>query len=130
MSKLKLCNCILAIGKQSFSKDICRSMVAMLDFDGSGKLNIDELQSLINNIAKWRMVFETYDRDNSGKLNTYELRGALESSGFRVNNHILIALVHRYGTKSGLIEFDDFVVCAIKLRTINGNYAHVSAHKH
>lgn len=108
------------IGGQSFSKDICRSMIAMHDADQSGKLNIDEFQILISEIIKWNHVYKTYDRDNSGKLNTFELREALESSGFKLNNRVLNALVHRYGTRETLIEFDDFVMCAAKLKAMLG----------
>ena len=40
---------------QGFSKDICRSMVAMLDTDHSGKLGFDEFKTLWNDIRKWRV---------------------------------------------------------------------------
>lgn len=112
------------IGDQSFSKDICRSMIAMHDVDQSGKLNIGEFQILISEIIKWNHVYKTYDRDNSGKLNTFELREALESSGFKLNNRVLNALVHRYGTRETLIEFDDFVMCAAKLKAMLGTVSH------
>lgn len=108
------------IGGQSFSKDICRSLIAMHDADHSGKLNNDEFQILISEIIRWNHVYKTYDRDNSGKLNTFELREALESSGFKLNNRILNSLVHRYGSRDTLIEFDDFVMCAAKLKTMLG----------
>jgi hypothetical protein len=42
---------------QGFSKDICRSMVAMLDTDHSGKLGLEEFKSLLNDIAKWKVSF-------------------------------------------------------------------------
>lgn len=95
-------------------------MIAMHDVDQSGKLNIEEFQILISEIIKWNKVYKTYDRDNSGKLNTFELREALESSGFKLNNRILNALVHRYGSREMLIEFDDFVMCAAKLKAMLG----------
>lgn len=40
---------------QGFSKDICRSMVAMLDKDHSGKLGFEEFKSLWNDIRNWRV---------------------------------------------------------------------------
>ncbi|XP_023213321.1 calpain-A-like [Centruroides sculpturatus] len=46
-----------------------------------------------------------------------ELRAALNSAGYRLNFHILQALVLRYG-KKGKITFDDFVMCAVKLKTM------------
>ncbi|XP_025262663.1 calpain-A isoform X5 [Camponotus floridanus] len=103
---------------RGFSKDICRSMVAMLDADHSGKLGFEEFKTLWNDIRKWRAVFKLYDRDESGYLSAFELRQALNSAGYRLNNHILNILVHRYGTKDGRITFDDFIMCAVRLKTM------------
>lgn len=40
-----------------FSKEVCRSMVAMLDFDKSGKLGLNELKCLFNEITMWRVSY-------------------------------------------------------------------------
>ncbi|XP_046752049.1 calpain-A isoform X4 [Diprion similis] len=103
---------------EGFSKDICRSMVAMLDTDRSGKLGFEEFKSLWNDIRNWRAVFRLYDRDGSGYLSAFELRQALNSAGYRMNNHVLNILVHRYGTKDGMIAFDDYIMCAVRLKTM------------
>ncbi|XP_076750450.1 calpain A isoform X2 [Xylocopa sonorina] len=103
---------------QGFSKDVCRSMVAMLDVDHSGKLGFEEFRTLWNDIKKWRAVFKLYNRDESGYLSAFELRQALNSAGYRLNNHILNILVHRYGTKDGMITFDDYIMCAVRLKTM------------
>ncbi|XP_076636729.1 calpain-A-like isoform X2 [Colletes latitarsis] len=101
-----------------FSKDVCRSMVAMLDVDHSGKLGFEEFRTLWNDIRKWRAVFKLYDKDESGYLSAFELRQALNSAGYRLNNHILNIFVHRYGTKEGMITFDDYIMCAVRLKTM------------
>ncbi|XP_043472797.1 calpain-A-like [Leptopilina heterotoma] len=103
---------------KGFSKDICRSMVAMLDVDHSGKLGFEEFKSLWNDIRNWRAVFRLYDRDGSGYLSAFELRQALNSAGYRLNNHILNILVHRYSTKEGMISFDDYIMCAVRMKTM------------
>lgn len=103
-----------------FSKDVCRSMVAMLDIDQSGKLGLGEFQQLMTDLAKWRGIFNVHDRDESRKLNTFELRDALESSGYNVSNRVLNALAHRYGTHDGNVAFDDFIMCAVKIKTMMG----------
>ncbi|XP_032453780.1 calpain-B isoform X14 [Nasonia vitripennis] len=108
------------MNNQGFSKDVCRSMVAMLDTDHSGKLGFEEFKALWNDIRNWRAVFRLYDRDGSGYLSAFELRQALNSAGYRLNNHILNILVHRYGTKEGLISFDDYIMCAVRLKTMIG----------
>lgn len=94
-------------------------MVWMLDTNFSGKLDFTEFQTLTVEITKWKNVFRTYDKDNSGKLNSFELRDALESSGFKISNRVLNALIHRYGT-CGQIHFDDYILCAVKIKTMIG----------
>uniref|UniRef100_A0A182WD05 Calpain catalytic domain-containing protein n=1 Tax=Anopheles minimus TaxID=112268 RepID=A0A182WD05_9DIPT len=101
-----------------FSKDACRSMVAMLDEDGSGKLGLMEFQKLLTDIARWKGVFKQYDSDQSGRISPFELRAALQSAGYTLNNHIINMLMHRYGSKEGEIWFDDFITCAVKIRTM------------
>lgn len=70
---------------------------------------------------KFQAVFKLYDKDNTNQLNAFELREALHSAGYKLNNHILNVLVHRYGTKEGYITFDDFIMCAVRLKTMIGN---------
>lgn len=65
-------------------------------------------------------MFKLYDKDGSGYLSAFELRQALNSAGYRLNNHILNILVHRYGTKDGMIHFDDYIMCAVRLKTMIG----------
>uniref|UniRef100_A0AAG5DVB0 Calpain n=1 Tax=Anopheles atroparvus TaxID=41427 RepID=A0AAG5DVB0_ANOAO len=106
------------LSNSGFSKDACRSMVAMLDEDGSGKLGLMEFQKLLADIARWKAVFKQYDSDQSGHLNPFELRSALQSAGYTLNNHIVNMLMHRYGSKEAEIWFDDFITCAVKIRTM------------
>ncbi|XP_023725355.1 calpain-A isoform X7 [Cryptotermes secundus] len=104
--------------KEGFSKDVCRSMVAMMDVDRSGKLGFEEFKALWVDIRHWKAVFKLYDKDDSGCLSAFELRQALNSAGYRLNNHILNILAHRYSTKNGMITFDDFMMCAVRLKTM------------
>lgn len=103
-----------------FSKDICRSMVAMLDADQSGKLGLEEFQKLLTSIAKWKAIFKQHDKDDSGKLNAFELSEALEATGYKLSKRVLNALTHRYSSRDGQIAFDDFIMCAVKINTMMG----------
>ncbi|XP_068144740.1 calpain-A [Drosophila tropicalis] len=100
-----------------FSKDICRSMVAMLDTDKSGKLGFEEFEMLLADIAKWKAVFKVYDVEKTGRVSGFQLREALNSAGYHLNNRVLNALGHRYGSRDGKIAFDDFIMCAVKIKT-------------
>lgn len=95
-------------------------MVAMLDIDQSGKLGLEEFRALLNDIAQWKAVFKLYDRDSSGKLSAFELREALNSAGYKLNNRILNALAHRYSSRDGMVAFDDFIMCSVKIKTMMG----------
>jgi len=106
----------LAFG--GFSLDSCRSMVAMMDADRSGKLGYDEFKPLWGDLRRWKKVFVDFDRDRSGGLNSHELRQALNSAGFSVSNATFKALVMRYSDQKGAIDFDDFISCALKLKTM------------
>lgn len=106
------------IRSEQFSLDVCRSMVALMDDDHSGKLGLDEFRALWILIRTWKNVFTAFDKDGSGYLNTFGLRAALNSAGYQVNQHILKALVLRYGNDDGNIAFEDFIGCAVKLRTM------------
>ncbi|XP_071523076.1 uncharacterized protein [Panulirus ornatus] len=103
---------------EGFSKDICRSMIAMMDVDRSGKLGLQEFLQLWTDIRVWKNSFRLYDKDNSGHLCSFELRQALNSAGYRLNNHICNALMLRYGDQEGRISFDDFIMCSVKLKTM------------
>lgn len=74
-------------------------------------------------------VFKMYDHDTSGHLNSFELRQALTSAGYNINNKVLEALVLRYGDSSGHIYFDDFIMCAVKLKAMIGQF-HCHDHIH
>lgn len=99
-----------------FSKDVCRSMISMMDADRSGKLGFDEFQDLWNSIDTWKMVFIRFDKDKSGTLDSSELREALTSSGFKVNHKTLQTILLRYADKDGVLKFDDFIMCGLRLK--------------
>ena len=77
-----------------------------------------------HSVIIFQAVFSLYDKDNSGCLNAFELRQALNSAGYRLNNHILNILAHRYSTKNGMITFDDFMMCAVKMKAMIGELSH------
>lgn len=96
-------------------------MVAMMDVDMSGKLGLEEFKQLWIDVQKWKEVFKLYDATGSGKLEAFTLRTALGSAGYQLNNHIVNALGHRYGSRiDGSICFDDFIMCAVKIKTMMG----------
>jgi len=101
-----------------FSAETCRSMVAMMDVDKSGKLGFDEFKTLWTNLRVWKAAFKKHDRDSSGTFNSYELRGVFSSCGYSLSNACFNSLVQRYSHKDGKIYFDDMVHCIVRLKTM------------
>lgn len=65
-------------------------------------------------------VYRTYCKEETGYLSAFELRQALNAAGYTLNNHILNILVHRYASKDCKISFDDFIMCAVRLKSMIG----------
>lgn len=134
-------DCLINAESHGFSKEICRSMVAMLDADHSGKLEMEEFKLLFNDVVRWKVfqvdltiiwhslsmsyfqnVFKLHDHDRNNKIKVSEFREALESSGYHLTNGILNSLVNRYGSRDKTIEFEDFIMCAVKVKTMISHY--------
>jgi len=107
---------------EGFSREVCRSMVASVDDDRTGKLGIDEFSELWTNILRWKTCFKIYDEDYSGNLSSFELRKALNSAGYQISNKVLAALVLRYGDDDGSISFEDFIMISVKLKAMIAVY--------
>ncbi|XP_060848127.1 calpain-A-like isoform X2 [Rhopalosiphum padi] len=104
-------------GNIRFSNDVCRCLIAMMDWDRSGKLGFKEFQSLWLNIKHWKVVFKSYDIKNKGYIKGYHLRSALSSVGYSIKTRTINTMCHRYASRKGYIMFDDFIMCAIRLKT-------------
>lgn len=75
----------------------------------------------------FQTIFKRYLTPGKFNINGYQLRDALGSAGYYINYKLLNALVHRYGTKEGKIDFDDFVICAMKVKTMTEAFKEKSA---
>uniref|UniRef100_A0A8D0CI18 Calpain 8 n=1 Tax=Scleropages formosus TaxID=113540 RepID=A0A8D0CI18_SCLFO len=106
------------LSRTGFSLNTCRDIVSLLDKDGNGKLNLEELHVLWQKIQKYLEVFQSVDTDNSGTMSTHEMREALAKAGFQVNNAVLQAIVSRYAGPDFSINFDSFVSCLIRLEML------------
>ncbi|KAM9385174.1 calpain small subunit 1-like isoform 1-T2 [Pholidichthys leucotaenia] len=97
-----------------FSIDSCRSMVALMDSDSTGKLGFHEFKYLWNNIKKWQGVYKKYDADRSGLINSHEVPKAFKAAGFGLNDSLLKMIIRRY-SENGDLNFDNFITCLVRL---------------
>ncbi|XP_029029767.1 calpain small subunit 1a [Betta splendens] len=98
-----------------FSIESCRSMVAVMDSDSTGKLGFHEFKHLWDNIKKWQAVYKTYDRDHSGTIGADELPGAFKAAGFPLNDDLFRMIIRRYSDESGNLDFDNYIGCLVRL---------------
>ncbi|XP_072283739.1 calpain-3 [Pyxicephalus adspersus] len=98
-----------------FTLESCRSMIALMDTDGCGRLNLQEFHHLWKKIKEWQKIFIKYDADQSGTINSYEMRNAVNEAGFHLNNQLYDIIIMRYANKHMNIDFDSFICCFVRL---------------
>ncbi|XP_056332542.1 calpain-3 isoform X1 [Danio aesculapii] len=103
------------IHTESFSRECCRSMIALMDMDGTGRLNLQEFRHLWNKIKQWQEIFKRYDFDHNGTISSYELRNAINDAGFRLNNQLYDIITMRYANESMNVDFESFISCLVRL---------------
>ncbi|XP_041635939.1 calpain-1 catalytic subunit isoform X2 [Cheilinus undulatus] len=101
-----------------FSKEACRSMINLMDTDGSGKLGLTEFHVLWEKIKRYLTIFRQFDLDKSGTMSSYEMRMALESAGFKLTNQLFQLIILRYTEADMAVDFDNFVTCLVRLETM------------
>ncbi|CAG9837676.1 unnamed protein product [Diabrotica balteata] len=99
-----------------FSKELCRSMVALADTDLSGKLNFQEFYELWEQIGELKGIFKNFDSDSSNGMSVRELRQALRVANFQLSNKILSLIGLRYANEKDELELEDFLHCCVKLK--------------
>ncbi|KAM5337255.1 calpain-3 isoform 6-T6 [Glossophaga mutica] len=100
---------------QGFTLESCRSMIALMDTDGSGRLNLQEFHHLWKKIKAWQKIFKHYDTDQSGTINSYEMRNAVNDAGFHLNSQLYDIITMRYADKHMNIDFDSFICCFVRM---------------
>ncbi|XP_070403116.1 calpain-3 isoform X1 [Nothobranchius furzeri] len=106
------------LNTEGFSLESCRSMIALMDMDGTGRLNLQEFRHLWNKIKQWQGIFKHYNADQSGSINSYEMRNAVNDAGFRLNNQLYDIITMRYANENMNIDFDSFVSCLVRLEAM------------
>ncbi|XP_074479197.1 calpain-1 catalytic subunit [Sebastes fasciatus] len=101
-----------------FTKEACRSMISLMDTDGSGKLGLTEFHVLWEKVKRYLTIFRQFDLDKSGTMSSYEMRMALESAGFKLTNQLFQLIILRYTEADMSVDFDNFVTCLVRLETM------------
>ncbi|XP_051731403.1 calpain-3b [Ctenopharyngodon idella] len=100
---------------EGFSLDSCRSMIALMDTDGTGHINLQEFKHLWNKIKQWKLVFTRFDKDKSNTISSFEMRNALTETGFQLNNQLYDIICMRYANEHLELDFDSYISCLVRL---------------
>uniref|UniRef100_A0A3Q2FM98 Calpain 3b n=1 Tax=Cyprinodon variegatus TaxID=28743 RepID=A0A3Q2FM98_CYPVA len=103
------------IKTEGFSLETCRSMIALMDTDGSGKLNFQEFKHLWKKIKAWQLIFIQYDQDKSSSISSFQMRNAVNDAGFHLNNQLYDIIAMRYADEHLNIDFDSYICCFVRL---------------
>ncbi|XP_056150974.1 calpain-3b isoform X1 [Lampris incognitus] len=103
------------IKTEGFSLETCRSMIALMDTDGTGKLNLQEFKHVWGKIKQWQLIFKSYDQDKSCSISSFEMRNAVNDAGFHLNNQLYNIIAMRYADEHLNIDFDSFICCFVRL---------------
>ncbi|XP_055362627.1 calpain-3b isoform X2 [Betta splendens] len=101
--------------KEGFSLETCRSMIALMDTDGTGKLNLQEFKHLWKKIKEWQLIFKLYDKDKSSSISSFEMRNAVNNAGFQLNKQLYDIIAMRYADERLNIDFDSYICCLVRL---------------
>ncbi|XP_061563382.1 calpain-3b isoform X2 [Cololabis saira] len=103
------------ITSEGFSLETCRSMIALMDTDGTGKLNLQEFKHLWKKIKQWQLIFKRYDKDQSCSISSFEMRNAVNDAGFHLNRQLYDIIAMRYADEHINIDFDSYICCFVRL---------------
>ncbi|XP_030576670.1 calpain-3b isoform X2 [Archocentrus centrarchus] len=103
------------IKTEGFSLETCRSMIALMDTDGTGKLNLQEFKHLWKKIKEWQLIFKRYDKDKNCSISSFEMRNAVNDAGFHLNKQLYDIIAIRYADEHLNIDFDSYICCFVRL---------------
>ncbi|KAL3979634.1 cAMP-specific phosphodiesterase 4 [Sarotherodon galilaeus] len=103
------------IKSEGFSLETCRSMIALMDTDGTGKLNLQEFKHLWKKIKDWQVIFKRYDKDKNWSISSFEMRNAVNDAGFQLNRQLYDIIAMRYADERLNIDFDSYICCFVRL---------------
>uniref|UniRef100_A0A8D3A0E5 Calpain, small subunit 1 a n=1 Tax=Scophthalmus maximus TaxID=52904 RepID=A0A8D3A0E5_SCOMX len=105
-----------------FTIESCRSMVAVMDSDSTGKLGFHEFKHLWNNIKKWQGIYKSYDTDGSGVIGADELPNSFRAAGYPLNDELFEMIIRRYSDENGNMDFDNYIGCLLNISSDSGAF--------
>ncbi|XP_064643855.1 sorcin-like isoform X2 [Lineus longissimus] len=106
----------------TWSMELCKIMIMMLDRNKDGIMQYGEFKELLQCLLHWHQLFKTCaDQDGSGFVEANELLNIImRKFGYNLSHKAVTTLLKRYSRAMDdgrcLIAFDDFVALSVRLR--------------
>ncbi|XP_074140845.1 calpain-13-like [Sminthopsis crassicaudata] len=106
--------------ERNFTFDECRSIVALMDVEVNGRLDLEEFEQLWKKLLQYRNIFRKVEKNGSGYLMDSDLVKVIKESGLfigpAINNELLNLMAIRFGDGAGKIYFPDMICFLIRLQ--------------
>uniref|UniRef100_A0A671UHX5 Calpain 8 n=1 Tax=Sparus aurata TaxID=8175 RepID=A0A671UHX5_SPAAU len=103
------------VKSDGFSLQTCRSIISLLDLDGSGKLGLLEFHHVWTKIQKYLVRnFRAPCHHSNHSVTWWNIHRVW----FQLNSAVIQEIVGRYADSSFAIDFDCFVGCLIRLELL------------
>ncbi|KAM4694115.1 calpain-13-like [Discoglossus pictus] len=100
----------------NFSIEASRGILSVMDYTGSGKLDLENFYRLEKYLNIFKDIFNEIDTNRSGFINLSGLQNAVTSTGIVASSDLLNRLICRYGDSANRLNIIDFLSCMIRLR--------------
>ncbi|KAM9061210.1 calpain-13 [Sarcophilus harrisii] len=111
---------------RNFTFDECRSIVALMDVEVNGRLDLEEFEQLWKKLLQYQDIFRKVEKNGSGYLMGSDLMQVIKESGLfigpPINNELLNLMAIRFGDGAGKIYFADMICFLIRLQIKSRNF--------
>ncbi|XP_039895587.1 calpain-9 isoform X1 [Simochromis diagramma] len=109
---------VLAGSEKYLALEQCKSLVVLMDSQGSAQLNWPEFQSLWDKIRRWTDIFLMHDKDKTQRLEYQEVMPSLKAAGIRVDELVMQLVGLRYTEPNMTISYPGFLYLLMKLESM------------
>ncbi|TDH15385.1 hypothetical protein EPR50_G00030490 [Perca flavescens] len=109
---------VLAGTEKYLALEHCKSLVILMDSQGSAHLTWQDFQILWDKIRRWTDIFLVFDKNQTKRLEYQEVAPALEAAGIMVDELIMQLVGLRYTEPNLTISYPGFLYLLMKLESM------------
>ncbi|XP_068441430.1 calpain-9 [Clinocottus analis] len=113
---------VLDGSEKNLALEHCKSLVVLVDSQGSARLNWSDFQSLWDKIRRWTDIFLIFDKNKTKHLEYQEVAPALKKAGIVVDDLIMQLVGLRYTEPDMTISYPGFLYLLIKLESMTHKF--------